>query len=120
MAGQELEATSRGWGGGGTPQHFTAVECGSGQQRHGRDAGWALTHVRVFATVLLVRRYDPNVLRIYILSKYKGSQDILARLFNVAQRLQVRQLRGGAGRGGSRTGIDREATEGGRRGGMRS
>lgn len=34
------------------------------------------------------------MLRIYVLSKYKGSQDLLARLFNVAQRLQVRRQAG--------------------------
>ncbi|KXZ54230.1 hypothetical protein GPECTOR_5g321 [Gonium pectorale] len=33
--------------------------------------------------------YDPNVLRIYVMTKYKGNQDTLAKLFEVAQRLQV-------------------------------
>ncbi|KAG2485621.1 hypothetical protein HYH03_015684 [Edaphochlamys debaryana] len=35
------------------------------------------------------KTFDPNVLRIHVLTKYNGQQDVLAKIFNVAQRLQV-------------------------------
>ncbi len=37
--------------------------------------------------------YDPNVLRIYIYNRYLTQQDTIAKVFNVAQRLQVRYPR---------------------------
>ncbi|KXZ47872.1 hypothetical protein GPECTOR_32g485 [Gonium pectorale] len=33
--------------------------------------------------------YSPNVLRLYVQSKYQNSQDTLAKIYNVAQRLQI-------------------------------